>query len=337
LLMPKNKNQEYRFKIIDSCMRSKSGYSIKELTEKINLSLEDDGKGRVTERTIRNDIQNIQNVHPVTIIEKKGIFKYEDPNDSIDKFAINEDERNTLDVARQAFAVLKGTPFFKQFDDISTRIMGSAVLRSFDNDNSNYIQIGDGGFDSGAKWLYTIYKAILDKKALSIGYLPFEGELKKRTISPYILKEYRNKWYMVAHARELKSEEKTNVFKLFRIESIEESNESYIYDEHFNAASYFKYSLGVFHSHENQPQLIRLKFSLQISKLIKESPLHPSMKIEKEDDTGLTVNLYVYNTPELKNMIMSFGSACTLISPEILKNNIKEEFQLAYRLYESKY
>jgi predicted DNA-binding transcriptional regulator YafY len=331
--MPKNKNQDYRFKIIDKYMRSKQGYSIKDLTEIINRSLEDDGKGQVTDRTVRNDIQNIQNEYPVCIIEQKGKFKYEDSNDSIDKFAINDEERNVLDVARQTLSILKGTPFFDQFDEISTRIMGSAVLRSFDTDTSNYIQIGEGGFDSGAKWLHIIYKAIIERKTLTIRYKPFEGELKTRTISPYLLKEYRNKWYMVAHARELRTEEKTNVFKLFRIESVLESNEAYIYDEHFNALSYFKYSLGVFHSHENQPQLIRLKFSTGLKSLIKENPIHASMKIEKEDEAGLIVNIYVYNTPELKNMIRSFGSACTVISPDALKIEIQNDLRLALANY----
>ena len=331
--MPKNKNQDYRFKIIDKYMRSKHGYSIKDLTEIINRSLEDDGKGSVTDRTIRNDIKNIQNGYPVTIIEKDGKFKYEDSNDSIDKFAINDEERNVLDVARQTLSILKGTPFFDQFDEISTRIMGSAVLRSFDTDSSNYIQIGEGGFDSGAKWLHIIYKAIIERKSLTIRYKPFEGELKTRTISPYLLKEYRNKWYMVAHARELRTEEKTNVFKLFRIDSVLESNEPYIYDEHFNATSYFKYSLGVFHSHENQPQLIRLKFSTGLKSLIKENPIHASMKIEKEDEAGLIVNIYVYNTPELKNMVRSFGSACTVISPDALKVEIQNDLKLALENY----
>jgi predicted DNA-binding transcriptional regulator YafY len=314
-------------------MRSNQGYSIKDLTEIINRSLEDDGKGPVTDRTVRNDLQNIQNEYPVIIIENKGKFKYEDPNDSIDKFAINDEERNVLDVARQTLSILKGTPFFQQFDDISTRIMGSAVLRTFDTDSSNYIQIGEGGVDSGAKWLHIIYKAIIERKALTIKYKPFGGELKTRTISPYLLKEYRNKWYMVAHARELRTEEKTNVFKLFRIDSVQESNEPYIYDEHFNAASYFKYSLGVFHSHENQPQLIRLNFSTALKSLIKENPIHASMKIEKEDDNGLMVNIYVYNTPELKNMIRSFGSSCTVISPDALKVEIQNDLKLALGNY----
>lgn len=138
---------------------------------------------------------------------------------------------------------------------------------------------------------------------------------------------------MVAHARELRSEEKTIVFKLFRIDSVLESNEPYIYDEQFNATSYFKYSLGVFHSHENQPQLIRLNFSNALKSLIKENPIHASMKIEKEDDNGMVVNIYVYNTPELKNMIMSFGSACTVISPDGLKDEIQNDLRLALDKY----
>ncbi len=320
--MPENKNQKFRFKIINTYMRSRTGFSIKELTEIVNNSLDDDGKGPVTERTIRNDIKNIQEIHAVTIIDKGGKFRYEDPNDSIEKFSINDDEKEALEVARQAFSVLKGTPFFKPFDDVSTRILGSAVLRSFEEDHSGYIQIGDGGYDAGAKWLHIIYKAIIDKKALKIGYRPFGGTLKTRTISPYLLKEYRNKWYLVAHAKEIKSADKTNVFKLYRIESIETTDDSYFIDEGFNAEYYFKYSLGVFHSHENQPELIRLKFSPGLSKLIKENPVHASMKIEKEDNTGLIVSFYVYNTPELKNLIFSFGSGCTVLAPKTLRDDI---------------
>jgi predicted DNA-binding transcriptional regulator YafY len=67
--------------------------------------------------------------------------------------------------------------------------------------------------------------------------------------------------------------------------------------------------------------------------LIKENPIHASMKIEKEDEGGLIINIYVYNTPELKNMIRSFGSSCTVISPDVLKVEIQNDLKLALGNY----
>jgi predicted DNA-binding transcriptional regulator YafY len=196
------------------------------------------------------------------------------------------------------------------------------------------IYAGEPGADTGVRWLHIIYQAIVQQKSLKISYRPFGQPLKTRTVSPYILKEYRDKWYMVAHAREIKRDVKTNLFKLYRIEAIEPASETYVEDPSFNPSTFFKHALGVFHSHDLQPELIRLFFIKEIAPLILESPLHPSMKVIRNNAEGLEVSLYVFNTIELRNLVLSYGAQCRVLAPDVLKGQIRDELVTALKEYE---
>jgi predicted DNA-binding transcriptional regulator YafY len=332
--MPVNKNQQERLKIIDQLFRENRKLKVSEITEFVNSKMDDKELLPVTDRTIRNDLIYIESLNKVSLTKKRGEYYYEDPNDSIDKFAINDEEKDVLDIAKKSFSVFKGSPLFEQFDEISTRILGGSVLRSLNShDSNNYIQIGELNNDNGVKWLHIIYRAIIEKKALSITYKPFGKEAKIRTISPYVLKEYKNKWYLVAYAREITDSGSTNLFKLSRIEKIEQTDSPYFIDKNFNAEYYFKYSLGIFHSHDYPPELIRLKLYNALISLVKENPIHETMKTEKETDEYSIVTIYVYNTLELENLIFSFGENCEVLSPLNLRNKIKNKVNLLQKIY----
>lgn len=333
--MPINKNNYQRFKILNELLRSLKGYSITEMANIVNEQLETDDKKPVTDRTIRNDLKTMESEYQVEIRGTNGKFRYADPDDSIDRFSLNSEEKAVMEMARQAFAIFRGTPFYPQFNEIFRRITGSAVLRNMEQGvTANLIQVGELGIDTGVRWLQIIYQAIVDKTTLKISYKPYGQQIKIRTVSPYLLKEYRNKWYMVAHAKEILRDEKTNLFKLFRIEAIEKAVEPYVEHDGFNAVNYFKHSLGIFHSHALQPQLIRLLFNREIAPLVLESPLHPSMKVLRDDENGLEVTLYIYDTVELKNLILSYGAQCKVLSPEPLREQIRNELAEALQQYE---
>jgi predicted DNA-binding transcriptional regulator YafY len=333
--MPINKNNDQRFKILNELLRSPRWHSIREMADIVNEQLEEDGKKPVTDRTIRNDLESMQDIYLVEVTCRDGKYKYADSDDSIDKFSLSNDEKDVMEMARHAFAIFRGTPFFEQFDSIFSRITGSAVLRNMQQGvHDQRIYAGEPGADTGVRWLHIIYQAIVQQKSLKISYRPFGQPLKTRTVSPYILKEYRDKWYMVAHAREIKRDVKTNLFKLYRIEAIEPASETYVEDPSFNPSTFFKHALGVFHSHDLQPELIRLFFIKEIAPLILESPLHPSMKVIRNNAEGLEVSLYVFNTIELRNLVLSYGAQCRVLAPEVLKGQIQDELAAALKQYE---
>jgi predicted DNA-binding transcriptional regulator YafY len=58
--------------------------------------------------------------------------------------------------------------------------------------------------------------------------------------------------------------------------------------------------------------------------LISETKIHPSMEIISKTEEEMVVSFTVYNTIELKNKILSYGSSAEVLSPKELREEIKE-------------
>jgi predicted DNA-binding transcriptional regulator YafY len=334
-VMPIGKNPRKRFIIIDGILKSHKRYSIKEIAEKVNEQLEEDGYAMVSERMIYNDIQMLQNEFPVNIIKKDGKYQYETRDESITNEILDQKDREIIEMALQTFSIYKGSGLFEKFDDVITRLMAGSVLRRLNkSDHKKYIQIGELTGKTGQEWIEVIYDAIVNYKTLIIHYKPYGGETKTRTISPYLLKEYRNVWYMVANAKEMQHKGGTNLFKLNRIQKIESCEEVFKIDENFSAEDYFKYSLGVFHVHAADPIEVKIKFDKKLIPLISETKIHPSMEIISKTEDEMVVTFTVYNTIELKNKILSFGANAEVISPKELRNEIKEIIINTIKIYQ---
>ena len=93
--MPKNKNAEYRFMILDRCFSDfRHKYNIKDLLERVNDKLYDANgyKSMIMERQLRNDFNAIRKMLPDGIYleaipydRKKCYDRYSEPNFSIYK------------------------------------------------------------------------------------------------------------------------------------------------------------------------------------------------------------------------------------------------------------
>ena len=329
--MPISKNTRRRYILIDSILKSYKRYSIKEIAEKVNEQLIEDGFGPVTDRMIYNDLKMIQAEYPVTIIKKDSKYQYETRDESISDEILRAEDRNIIEMALQTFAIYKGSGLFEKFDDVITRLMAGSVLRGLNkNGHEKYIQIGELSGETGQRWIEVIYNAIVEGKTLRIHYKPYGQETKIRTISPYLLKEYRNIWYMVAYANET---EASNIFKLTRIQKIEPSNESYFIDDKFNREEYFKHSLGVFHIRGEEPIEVILKFDEDLVQLISENPVHPTMKVLSKSEKDIIVAFKVFNTIELKTKILGYGAGVEVVGPESLRDEISEIVKLLYKQY----
>jgi len=329
--MPISKNTRRRYILIDSILKSYKRYSIKEIAEKVNEQLIEDGFGPVTDRMIYNDLKMIQAEYPVTIIKKDSKYQYETRDESISDEILRAEDRNIIEMALQTFAIYKGSGLFEKFDDVITRLMAGSVLRGLNkNGHEKYIQIGELSGETGQRWIEVIYNAIVEGKTLRIYYKPYGQETKIRTISPYLLKEYRNIWYMVAYANET---ETSNIFKLTRVQKIEPSSEPYFIDDKFNREEYFKHSLGVFHIHGGEPIEVKLRFDEPLVQLISENLVHPTMRVLSKTDQEMVVTFRVYNTIELKNKILGFGADVEVLGPEALRAEIMEIASRMHALY----
>jgi predicted DNA-binding transcriptional regulator YafY len=114
----------------------------------------------------------------------------------------------------------------------------------------------------------------------------------------------------------------TNIFKLNRIRKIEKAGAPFFDDPSFDKEDYFKYTLGVFHKNDAEPILVHLKFKKHLVQLILENKIHPTMEILRQTDEELEITLKVYNTIELKNLLLSYGANVTVLAPETLRQEL---------------
>jgi predicted DNA-binding transcriptional regulator YafY len=338
--MPATKNALFRYKILDGLLKSRTGYTVSELTDFVNKELsvfqEDDASDKtVSSRMIRMDLENMMEIYPIQITKKEKRYYYESSDDSIDNINLSEQDKTAISLAVGVFARFNGTPLYEKFSESVTRIMANSVIRKINTtDTRKYVQVAEAPSNSGVEWLETIYNAIVDKKALLITYKSYGKKVADYVMSPYMLKEFRNNWYMIAYRHDSSYSEKTLVYKLNRIQEIKESNVAYYHDPLFNGEKYFKYTLGVYHMHNEEPINVKLKLHGKfIIQSFSEDKIHATQELIPISENEATLEMRVYDSPELATLILGYGEQIEVLEPEVLKNKIKERLNKASLLY----
>jgi predicted DNA-binding transcriptional regulator YafY len=340
--MPVSKKALHRYKILDGLLKNRNGYTIMELTEKVNEELatfqDDHLKDKtVSDRMIRMDLENMMEVYPVIIAKRdKNRFYYETSDESIDNINLREEDKTAISLAVGVFSRFNGTPLYEKFSDAVTRIMANSVIRKINTtDTRKIVQVAEVSAKSGIEWLETIYNAIVDKKTLILEYKSFGEKTSVRVISPYMLKEFRNKWYMIAYVHGLSKPDKTLLHKLSRILDIKASSETYEEDPTFNGDKYFKYTLGVYHKHNEEPIDVKLKLrGSSIIRLFSEDVVHVTQDLIPVSEEEAILEMRVYNSPELETFILGYGEGIEVLEPQSLKDEIVKRLNKARSLYD---
>jgi hypothetical protein len=313
------------------------------LFKKVNQTLKTKiGKERFNQDIgeLRNELDSYSRTNGIEVflINKRNIGYYY----SIEVFKlynknIDEEDKNLLLYAKNLFDIFSGTSLHQKFNTVVKRLIDQSITIEKKNEDlpKKIVQIDKSIHLKSKEWLPQILDAILHKQCLEVFYTNAKKITKKKHICPYVLKQYNNKWHMVAYDHTSSRPEKTNVFLLDSIKSIEESNKDYHVDESFNAEDYFKYSIGIWQVHNAKP--IKVVMEISDSDLfdgIINNPIHHSQtyQLNKTKDK-LTLKIEVYETPELMSLINSFGSSVKVLEPKSFVDKVKENAKKLILLY----
>jgi predicted DNA-binding transcriptional regulator YafY len=333
--MPKNKNALMRYRIIDACLRNK----FKRYPNKFDFMRACENLGAISLRTVEKDIYDMMydeelayNAPIVYSRAEKGYY-YDDPNYSINQFPIQESDLSALEFAcsilRQFGNIDPARQLLESIDKMETFMRASHSLES--DSWQLYIQaeksLGEGGMD----FMGPILDAIRSKNKCFIKYQRFNSEEKKSYIfHPYVLKQYRNRWYVIGYFENRKA---SGTFALDRIQSLEPLKENFIIDKNFSSENYFKYSFGISVQQSQKPEKIKLSFHPNEAPFIKSQPLHQSQKIVLESEKEFIIELEVWIGFELINSILGFGKQVKILEPLSLQQEIIEHYKNALNLY----
>lgn len=328
--MPVNKSAMVRYRIIDGCLRnSMHRYpTIEYIQGKVN-----DAGYDVSVSMLHKDLGAMKREFnaPIEYDRQKGGYYYTDEHFSIQGVPLTSDEIAALDYSTALLQQIKGSKMFQQFENaINKLIEGYRISKITGEETTRFLQIEEPLRQIDSQWLEPILQAIMNKKVLRISYHPFGRDQKEHLISPYLLKEYHNRWYLVGH-----SERANNilVMALDRIQKIEETNELYVYPASFNPQDFFRYSFGITQIHGEEPERVVLSFTPHQAQYILSQPLHHSQKVIKINKQGIQVEYEVYLSHELTMTILSYGSEVKVLMPKKLQNLVRDSLKKTILLY----
>ncbi len=325
-----NTDQLIRFFKIDDKIKNGKKATIKQLATAWNNSCTEE-KDKVTERTIATDIKTIQRVFEGAEIDEQidgKYYSYSDHKFSIRQLNLNENDEVFFSFLRMTLQNFENTDIYNKFNKLRNKVLQEDKSKQTTTNSFKSFILPEISFGkSGYEWIETLFEAINKQESIEIVYRKNPNEISNKTLSPYLLKEFRKRWYLIAydHAEDRKC---TKVYALDKIKEIIESEKKFYNDPFFNPNDYFKYTFGIHHELFNKPIDVVLDFyGINIDQLMN----HPLMATQKstlmQGGKALRVELEVYNSYEIKREILGYGKGVKVVSPESLVNDIKEMAQ----------
>jgi len=255
-----------------------------------------------SKRTLQRDIKEIRNVFGIDIEYSKSNKGY----------YISQSETENMNFQRMIEA-------FDMFNSLNLA-----------QDLTPFIHL-EKRRPQGTENLYGLLHAIKNKLKIKFTYQKFwEEELSQRLVEPYALKEFKNRWYVLA-----KDSKDNNIksFALDRLTNLEITNQTYQYPDNYSIEQSYRYCFGIISPNEEEPQDIILSFDPFQGKYIKTLPLHETQQVLVDNDKETRIKLKLCLTHDLVMELLSFGDNMKVIEPKTFADEIKQAHKNAYKQY----
>lgn len=255
-----------------------------------------------SKRTLQRDIKEIRNVFGIDIEYSKSNKGY----------YISQSETENMNFQRMMEA-------FDMFNSLNLA-----------QDLTPFIHL-EKRRPQGTENLYGLLHAIKNRFKIKFTYQKFwEEELSQRLAEPYALKEFKNRWYIMA-----KDSKDNNIksFALDRLTNLEITHQTYQYPDNYSIEQSYRYCFGIISPNDEEPQDIILSFDPFQGKYIKTLPLHETQQVLVDNDEEMKIKLRLCLTHDLLMELLSFGDNMKVIEPKSLADQIKQAHEKAYRQY----
>ena len=314
--------------------------TLDELIEACNDALyETNGYGEVSRRTIQHDIQEMRYSQalgyyaPIKVVDKK-YYKYTDYDYSITQIPISSEDMIQLS---EAVDLLKQMSSFKGFDgveDVVNRLEDYVSSMRYKREPIILLESNEGL--RGLEYITGLHDAIINKKPIEITYKSFRSpDASTFCFSPYILKEFRNRWFVFGKRHDFTKPLLSNL-ALDRIEKIAEApkEERFLKDKDFRPKQYFSNMIGV--SRDIDSTIEHVTFMAEKSEVpyIRTKPFHPSQReIETLDNGNVLFSIDVILNHELERDLLGYGEGITVLSPESVVERLRERLRMTVENY----
>lgn len=335
--MPVNKAARFRFEIIDECLRNRlHKWTKKMLLEVVNVKLHQNygANAGISLSMIRNDINDMQTEYGAPIETKKEgtsvIYYYEDPDFSIIKLPLEQEDIHRLKETVHLMQQIKGFTIADEIAEIIQRLENKIKLSS--DHKKSVIAFENPPAALGSDNLGDIYESIIKNRILKISYRHFRAtEAAELIIHPYFLKEFNNRWFLFGWSEK---NNRVENMALDRMENIKVTTGKYKENVIFDPEIYFSNIIGVTNIAGAQVEEIELLFHKDRAPYVTTKKLHHSQETVKTyKDGSCLIKVFLIVNKELKSLILGFGDNVEVKKPESLRVEIRNLLVKAIQQY----
>ena len=248
-------------------------------------------------RTIQRDIKYIEELFGIIIRHKKGYGYY-----IADKEIASAERYEEL---------------LLNFDILSALNADSGLKR--------YIQ-AEHHRPVGSNNLPVLIEAIRNNRHVDFDYTLFrhDNAILHKTVSPYFLKESRERWYLVAM-----DGDKLKLFGVERISNLQILADTFERDETIDIDNLFKDCFGIWNQEDIPVEDIVLSYSALDGRFLKSVPLHHSQTILTDTENEFRISVRLRITNDFVIELLSRSTSLTVIKPASLRRRVAEIYEKA--------
>ncbi|MDP4277287.1 MAG: WYL domain-containing protein [Bacteroidota bacterium] len=324
-----------RYQVIDRELGRKNWVKTKELKEIIEEEL----SINVSERMINEDINAMKNdpllgyLAPIEYNNTEKAYYYSDRSYTIKAFGLKEGDIAALMFYAKTINQYKEYEVFEDFRNAIEKVLDAVTIRKGISSKEHaklIVQTENTQKLSGSELIPIIVKAIDSDSMIEFKYQKFgEFAYKLTKLEPYILKEDRQRWYIVG---KVKGHEHPVTYALDRIKSLKILDIKFTRID-FDFDKYFMYSFGITVTRE-KPILVILSFTPYQGNYLKTLKIHHSQEILVDDDKEFRISVMVKPSWEFYEKIFGYGDSVKVISPPEIVEEMKIKSALVSKLYQ---
>lgn len=338
--MPLNRATLIRISTIDRCLQNRyRRWTISDLIDACTEALaEYEGRSNpISRRTFQNDLALMRSDRlgynaPIVVRDNK-YYEYDDPDFSITHLPLNDEGLDALNSALDILRQLQGFPQLASSIDIISKL-NEQISRHTGKSVPAMDMEHVPGY-RGLQFIGQIYGAVRKQQTIIIEYQSFKARKPESiVVYPYILKEYRNRWFLICEKASNKAPQ-VNIFALDRIHSVEiDKNHPFKSCVDFDPEHFFDDTIGVTRLISDKPQRVLVIIDRQQAPYVESKPFHSSQRVEQRyDDGSILISLKVVINNELERLILGYGAHAEVIAPPSFRDRVADNLRHAASLY----
>lgn len=335
-----NQQQLIRFMTLDKCFRDTDElYSIDRLLGECQHALESaDISSKdiaVSRRTFFDDIKKMDydygmeiEAYTVSGFGKTRFYRYTNVRQ---KFSLMKFTMKEMNQITDAIEILSRFPDNPQYEWAKNYLSVIQTQQLADEDQ-NCVEFQDNPNPESNRFFRPLLKAIFRQMPITIKYKKYDSEVKVHEISPYLLKQFNNRWFLLSKNYGF---DKLSLYPLDRIQEVLLLSPNKFEKPRREIKEYFRNIVGVSKKEDKPVETVIIRVTKKDYPYVASKPLHFSQMDlpARETEDSVFIRLRVQINTELEAAILSYGANMEVIEPKELRDSIKNKITTLYLNY----